>query len=198
MLTSEPGASQAARLNAQHDSRRSWLDAIHVPRWWSLRRCIERSGDARAALVGFRRPTVVCPSLRDARHYTGLGHPRCVTLDDDVCVADRYGDRAARIARHVAALPGARTCLEPECAVQPESADRGYVRAAVLIDRREPFRASVVRVWSRCRSRAELLDYGVPVHWRQPVRCTQVDDLHARSSRSPTPCNRRVLDQTCR
>src|SRR5436305_9547823 len=99
-LTSEPEASQAARLNSQHDSRRSWLDAIHVPRWWSLRRCIEGGGDARAALVGFRRPTVVCPRLRDARPYTGLGHPRSVTLDADVCIADPSVYRPARTAPH--------------------------------------------------------------------------------------------------
>src|SRR5947208_16745924 len=86
-LTSEVEASQAARLCAQHDSRRTWLDAIHVPRRWSLRRCVERGGDARAALVGFRRPTVVCPRLRDACHRSGIGHPPCVTTDADVVAA---------------------------------------------------------------------------------------------------------------
>src|SRR5215212_451603 len=103
---SEAEASQAARLCAQHDCRRAWLDAMHVPRRWPLRRCVERGRDAAPAVIGLRRPAVVRPGLRGARHRLRICHPRCLTLDDDVCVADRHRDRAAWIARDVAALPG--------------------------------------------------------------------------------------------
>ena len=148
---SEPETSEAPGLCAQRDSRRAWLDAIHVPRRRSLRRCVERGGDAGAALVGLRRPTVVRPRLRNARHDARIGHPRRVTLDDYVRVADRHGDRAARIARDVAALPGARARLEPERAIEPEGADRSHMRAAILVYRRQPGR-SPTRARGRSRT----------------------------------------------
>src|SRR5215472_17306730 len=96
---SEAEAGQAARLRRQAHDRRAWLDAVHVPRRWSLRRCVERGSDARPALIGLRRPAVVRPCPRNARHCARLGYPHRVTLDHDVRVADRYRDRTARIAR---------------------------------------------------------------------------------------------------
>src|SRR5215813_14520686 len=131
---SDPEASQAARLRRHGHDRRAWLDAIHVPRWWSLRRRVERGSDARPAVVGFGRPAVVRPRLRDTRHRARLGHSRSVTLDDDVRVADRHRDRAPRIARHIASLPRARSRLEPERAVEPQGTDRSHMRATVLVD----------------------------------------------------------------
>src|SRR2546423_5082066 len=90
---SEPEAGQAARLRRQDHDRRAWLNAIHVPRRWSLRRCVERGSDARPAVVGFGRPTAVRPRLRNTRHRARPGHSRSVTLDYDVRVADRHRDR---------------------------------------------------------------------------------------------------------
>ena len=87
-------------------------------------------------------------------------------------------DRAARIAGDVAGLPGARACLEPERAIEPEGADRSHMRAAVLVHRRQPGRTSIVGVRSRRRSRLELLGDLGPVHWWESVPGSQVDDLH--------------------
>ena len=53
------------------------------------------------------------------------------------------------------------------------------MRAAVLVHRGEPGRPSVVRVRSRRRSCLELLGDCGPVHRREPVPPTEVDDLHA-------------------
>src|SRR6266702_5985263 len=130
------------------------------------------------ALIGLRRPTVVRPRLRNARHYARLGYPRRVTLDHDVRVADRHRDRTPRIARDVAPLARTRARLEPERAVHPEGTDRSHMRAAVLVDGGQPRRAGVRPVRSRRRSRIELLDNGGPVHRRQPIRLTQIDGLH--------------------
>src|SRR5215471_11015130 len=127
---SEAEAGQAARLRRRDHDRRAWLDAVHVPRRWSLRRCVERGSDARPALIGLRRPAVVRPCLRDARYRARLGYPRRLTLDHDVRVADRHRDRTPRVARDVAPLARARTRLEPERAVHPEGTDRSHVRAA--------------------------------------------------------------------
>src|SRR5258708_4337668 len=135
---SEPEASQAARLRRQGHDRRAWLNAIHVPRWWSLRRCVERGSDARPAVVGFGRPAVVRPRLRDTRHRARLGHSRSVTLDYDVRVADRHRDRTPRLPRHIASLPRARARLEPERAVEPQGTDRSHMRATVLVDGGQP------------------------------------------------------------
>src|SRR5436190_4970908 len=77
---SEPEASQAARLGRQNHDRRAWLDAVHVPRRWSLRRWVERGSDARPAVVGFGRPAVVRPRLRYTRHRARLGHPPSTDL----------------------------------------------------------------------------------------------------------------------
>src|SRR6185312_13872622 len=143
-----------------------------------LRRCVERGSDARPALVGLRRPTLVRPRLCNARHGVGLGYPRCVTLDNDVRVADRHRNRTPGIARDVAALAGTRAGLEPEGAVHPEGTDRSHVRAAVLVEGGQPRRAGVRRVRSRRRSGIELVDNGGPIHRRQAVRLTQIDDLH--------------------
>src|SRR5580692_5625697 len=114
---SEPEASQAARLRPQGHDRRAWLNAIHVPWRWSLRRGVERGSDARPAVVGLGWPAVVRPRLRNARQRSRLGHSRSVTLDYDVRVADRHSDRAPGIARDIATLPRARARLEPERAV---------------------------------------------------------------------------------
>src|SRR5438067_9960066 len=85
-------------------------------------------------LVGLRRPSVVRPRLRNARQRVPFGHPRRVTLDHDVRVADRHRDRTPRIAREVAALARTRARLEPERAVQPQGTDRSHMRAAVLVE----------------------------------------------------------------
>src|SRR5215472_16151748 len=153
---SEAEAGQAARLGRRDHGRRAWLDAVHVPRRWSLRRCVERGSDARPALIGLRRPALVRPSLRNARHRARLGYPRRVTLDHDVSVPDRHRDRTPRIARDVAPLARTGARLEPERAVHPEGADRGHMRAAVLVDGGQPRRAGVRRVRSRCWPRSEL------------------------------------------
>ena len=94
---SEPEASQAARLRREGHDRRAWLNAIHVPRRWSLR----RGGDTRLPVVGFGWPVVVRPCLRDTRQCAGLGHSLSVALEYDVRVADRHRDRTPRIAREI-------------------------------------------------------------------------------------------------
>src|SRR6266496_2175879 len=122
LTASEAEAGQAARLRRRDHGRRAWLDAVHVPRRWSLRRCVERGSDARPALIGLRRPTAVRPRLRNARHYARLGYPRRVTLDHDVRVADRHRDPRCSVAvsiRDVAPLARTRARLEPERAVHP-------------------------------------------------------------------------------
>jgi hypothetical protein len=65
-----------------------------------------------------------------------------------------------------------------ERAIEPERTDRGHMRAAVGVDRRQPFREGVVCLRSWRRSRVELLDDGRPVHRWQTVRHTQVHDFH--------------------
>src|SRR3954470_18575830 len=182
---SEPEAGQAPRLCRQGHQRRAWLDAIHVPRRRSLRGCVERGSDARPAVVGFGRPALVRPRLRNTRHRRRLGHSRGVTLDDDVRVADRHRDRTPRIARDIARLQRARARLEPERAVEPQGADRGHMRAAVLVDGGEPGRAGVDRVRSRRRPRSKLRNNCGPIHRRQPVHRTQIDDLHEASLHCP-------------
>ena len=122
---SEPEASQAAWLRRQGHDRRAWLNAIHVPRWWSLRRCVERGSDARPAVVKFGRPAVVRPRLRNTCHRTRLGHSRRVTLDDDVRVADRHRDRTPPIARDIASLPRARAGCRRSCRPGPGMRSRG-------------------------------------------------------------------------
>src|SRR5262245_61156926 len=175
---SEAEAGQAARFRRGDYGRRAWLDAVHVPRRWSLRRCVEWGSDARPALIGRHRPAVVRQCLRDTRYCAPLGYPRRVTLDHDVRVVDRHRDRTPWVACNVASLP--RTCarLEPERAVHPEGTDRSHMRAAVLVDCRQPRRVGVRRVRWRCRPRIELLDNGLPIHWGQPFSLTQIYDLH--------------------
>jgi hypothetical protein len=152
---SEPEASQAAWLRRRRHDRRAWLDAIHVPRWWSLRGCVERGSDARSAFVGFGRPTLVRPRLCNTRHGTRVGHSHSVTFDHDVRVADGHRDRTPRIARDIAPLfRGAR--LEPERAVDPQGTEGSYMWAAVLVDRGQPGRAGVDRVRSWRRPRVEF------------------------------------------
>ena len=175
---SEPEAGQAARLLRQAHDRRSWLQAVHVPRRRSLRWRVERGGDARPAGVGLGRPAVVGPRLRDPRQRVRLGHPGGVALEDDVSVADRHRDRAARIALDVASLAGAFAGLEPERAIEPEGADRGHMRAAVLVDRGQPRRAGVERVRGRGGPGIELGGDGRPVNGRQAIGLTQILDLH--------------------
>src|SRR5260370_27385929 len=60
---SEAEAGQAARVRRQDHGRRARLDAVHVPRRWSLRRRVERGSDARPALIGLHRPAVIRPCL---------------------------------------------------------------------------------------------------------------------------------------
>ena len=89
--------------------------------------------------------------------------------------------------------------FETGTAIEPEGADRSHMRAAVLVHRCEPGRASVVRVRGRRDPAFELVGDCGPVHWRQPVPCTQVDDLHGRFLRGRAQrAQRRVVDQTCR
>src|SRR5215831_17161944 len=59
------------------------------------------------------------------------------------------------------------------------------MRAAVLVDGGQPGRAGVRRVRSWRRSRIELLDDCGPVHRRQPIRLTQIGDLHGASLHCP-------------
>src|SRR6266480_1627506 len=119
-------------------------------------------------------------SLHDA-----LPISRSVTLDYDVRVADRHRDRTPRIARDIASLPRARAGLEPERAVEPHGTDRGHMRATVLVDGGQPGRAGIRRVRNWRRPRSELLSNCGPIHRRQPVRLTQISDLHEASLRCP-------------
>ena len=96
------------------------------------------------------------------RHLSGV--TRGVTLDDDVRLRGSTGRRATWM-RATCGPSACRARLEPERAVQPEGTDGGHVRASVLVGRREPCRASVVRVSSRRRSRIELLGEG----WSSPL-----------------------------
>ena len=125
------------------------------------------------------------PRLGNTRHRARLGHPRSVTLDYDVRVADRHRDRTPRIAPDIASLPRARARLEPERAVEPQGTDRGHMRAAVLVDGGQPGRAGVHRVRNWRRPRIELAGNRGPVHRRQPIRLTQIDDLHKASLHCP-------------
>lgn len=175
------GIGQATRARRQDHGRRARLDAVHVPRRWSLRRRVERGRDARPALIGLRRPAVVRPRLRNARHYARLAYPHRITLDHDVRVADRHRDRTPRIARDVAPLARTRARLEPERAVHPEGTDRSHLRAAVFVDGGQPPRAGVSRVRPRCRPRIELPGNDGLIHGRQPIRLTQIDDLHVQN-----------------
>src|SRR5580658_4290357 len=110
-----------------------WLDTIDVPRRWTLRRRVERGGDTGPTLIHFGGPPLVRPGLGKTRQCGGVGLPSGLTLGDDVSIADRHRDRAARVAGDVAGLPGTRSRLEPEASGQPERADRSYVRAPVLV-----------------------------------------------------------------
>ena len=69
--------------------------------------------------------------------------------------------------------------------VEPQGTDRGHMRAAVLVDGGQPGGAGVQRVRSWCRPRSELLSNGGPIHRRQPIRLTQIDDLHKASLHCP-------------
>jgi hypothetical protein len=182
---SKPEASQAARLRRQGHDRRAWLNAIHVPRRWSLRRRVERGSDALAAVVEFGRPAVVRPRLRNTRQCARLGHSRSVTLNYDVRAADRHRYRTPRIARDIAPFSRACARLEPERAVKPQGTDRSYMRAAVLVDGGQPGRARVHRVRSWRRPSIELVSNCGPVHRRQPIRLTQIGDLHKASLPRP-------------
>src|SRR5215471_16765409 len=52
------------------------------------------------------------------------------------------------------------------------------MRAAVLVNGRQPGRAGVHSVRSGRRPRIELLNNRGPIHRRQPIRLTQIADLH--------------------
>src|SRR5690606_18916736 len=138
----EPG--EASGLAAQHDDRRSWLDAVHVPRRWALRRRVERSGDARARRIQLGRPAALRPGLGGAFDRVGVGDPPGLALHHHVRVQDRDGHRAAGVALDVVALAGPGARLEPVGAVEPDGTDGGDVGTAVVVDRREPGGAGVV------------------------------------------------------
>src|SRR6266545_3680133 len=55
------------------------------------------------------------------------------------------------------------------------------MRAAVVVYGGQPGRAGVQRVRSWRRPCIELLDNGGPVHRRQPIRLTEIGDLHEAS-----------------
>src|SRR5216683_3849371 len=59
--------------------------------------------------------------------------------------------------------------------------DRSHMRATVLVDGGQPGRAGVHRVRSWRRPRSELLNNCGPIHRRQPIRLTQIGDLHKAS-----------------
>jgi len=86
--TSEVEASEAAWFCAQGHGRRAGRDSVYVPWRWSLRRCIERGGDAGAAVIRFHRPTICRPRLCRASNYSGIGYPRRVTLKNHVRIAN--------------------------------------------------------------------------------------------------------------
>src|SRR3954451_4842609 len=85
----------------------------------------------------------------------------------------------------MARLQRARARLEPERVVEPQGADRGHMRAAVLVDGGQPCRAGVDRVRSWRRTRSELRNNCGPIHRWQPVHRTQIDDLHKASLHRP-------------
>ncbi len=102
-----------------------------------------------------------------------------MTLHNDIGVTDRNGNRAPPIALDVAVLPSSSAGLEPKRTIEPYGADGRHMGAAVLVDRREPRRASVMCFWSGRRTRIQFLDDLRPVDWRQPVRRTQIYGFHA-------------------
>src|ERR1700733_11811806 len=106
-----------------------WRDAIDVPRRWSLRRSVERGGDARAGLIQFGGPPLVRPGLGEARQCDRVSLPLCLTFGDDICIANRHRDGAAPVACDVATLPRARSGLKPEAPVQPERTNCRHMRA---------------------------------------------------------------------
>ena len=61
---------------------------------------------------------------------------------------------------------GSPAGLEPKRTIQPDGADGRHMGAAVLVERREPRRASVMRVWSGGGTRVQLLDDARPVNGR--------------------------------
>src|SRR5262249_15112664 len=96
--------------------------------------------------------------------------------------------------RDIAPLPRACARLEPERAVQPQGTDRRHVRATVLVDRAQPGRAGVRRVRSWRRPRIELLHHCGPIHRGQPIRLTQIGDLHMASLPRPADI---LADSAC-
>ena len=170
-------------------------DKVTIAERGSMRYTFHGGGPCDGALNGAVMPdplssgsagrTVVRPRLRNTRHRARLGHSRSITLDYDVRLADRHRDRTPRIARDIAPLPRARARLEPEHAVEPQGTDRGHMRATVLVDGGQPGRAGVQRVRIRRRPCSKLLSNCGPIHRRQPIRLTKIDDLHKVSLHCP-------------
>src|SRR5947208_427384 len=96
----------------------------------------------------------------------------------------------------IASLPRARARLEPERAVEPQGTDRGHMRATVLVDGGQPGRAGIRRVRSWRRPRSELPGNCGPIHRRQPIRLTQIDDLHKASLHCPADILANSMSQT--
>jgi hypothetical protein len=130
------------------------------------------------------------PSWRGASTRLGAGRQRsCAPLRSARSPAPRHlRPRRPRrgstprpntgIAGDVAPLTRTRAGLEPERTVHPKGTDRSHVRAAVVVHGGQPRRAGVRRVRSRSRPRIELFDDDGSIHRRQPVRLSQIDDLH--------------------
>jgi hypothetical protein len=143
--------SHYARRTGQGHDRRSWVNAIYVPRRRSLRWRVVRRRDAAPLSSGSAGHPLSAQAFAIRASATGLGHSRRISLEYDVRTSDRHRDRAPRIARDIAPLPRACARLEPEGAIQPQGTDRSHMRAAVLVDRGQPGRTAASMVLPRSR-----------------------------------------------
>ena len=146
------------RIDGAHCRRRARGEAVHVPR--------RRPGRGRAVLGGERHARVVGPGwpacCRPARRQAGdggrVGDQGGFAFHDEIELAGRDAQRAARVTGQVLALAGVLAGLEPPAAVGPQRADAGDVRASVWVDRGQPagvpVRAPGARGLAQARRRA--------------------------------------------
>ena len=130
-------------------------------------------------------PAAVRPRPRTTRHCARLGHSPGLALDH------ASASRIDTATEH----RGSRATLRPfrvpvpvwnqNVPSQPQGTDRSRMRAAVRVDGGQPGRVGVHRVRDWRRPRVEFLGNCGPVHRRQPIRLTQIGDLHEASLHCP-------------
>ena len=153
-----------------------WLDPIDVPWRWSLRRRVERSGDAGSGLIQLGRPPLVRPGLSKARQGDRVGLPR--SSPSATTSASRIETAStARIASDVAALPGTRPRWNQKFSSSqsaPTAVTCG-LRSSLSVE------SHVVRaLWASeagGHPESSFSTSSPTQHW-QSVRRTQVDDFH--------------------